>query len=70
MPAPSQVVIGCELRGSAPADQVLGAIPEVTSRLVRGPGNSSDDTLLALADPYLRWIVPARTSTDDFAWVG
>jgi hypothetical protein len=37
---------------------------------LRGPGNSSDDTLLALADPYLRWIVPARTSTDDFAWVG
>jgi hypothetical protein len=37
---------------------------------LRGPGNSSDDTLLALADPYLRWIAPARTSTDDFAWVG
>jgi len=179
--AASQVVIGCELRGSAPAGQVLGAIPEVTSRLgidrepvnladpaarawleafiwpeqtddlatlraaidvartvvftasllsyltpggraafagqlrlaagrrpvawvfaeapglaatmnltapalagplaqrntlylvgasLRGPGNGHDDSLLALADPYLRWLAPARTSTDDFAWIG
>jgi hypothetical protein len=36
---------------------------------LRGPGNGRDDRLLALADPYLRWIAPARTSTDDFAWV-
>jgi hypothetical protein len=28
-----------------------------------------DDRLLALADPYLRWIAPARESTDDFQWV-
>jgi len=181
--AASQVVIGCELRGSAPAGQVLGAIPAVTSRQtddlatlraaidvartapalavvrgdattdtarllsglpgdepvvvftasllsyltpggraafadqlrlaagrrpvawvfaeapglaatmnltapalagplaqrntlylvgasLRGPGNGHDDSLLALADPYLRWLAPARTSTDDFAWVG
>ena len=157
--AASQVVIGCELRGDAPAGRVLGAIPEVTSRLgidrepvdladpaarawleafiwpertddlatlraaidvarpapagrrpaagrlgvrggtrpggndephraraggplaqrntlylvgasLRGPGSGRDDRLLALADPYLRWLAPARTSTDDFAWVG
>jgi hypothetical protein len=37
---------------------------------LRGPGDSRDDRLLALADPYLRWIAPARNSTDDFAWVG
>jgi hypothetical protein len=37
---------------------------------LRGPGNSRDDRLLALADPYLRWLAPARSSTDDFAWVG
>jgi hypothetical protein len=37
---------------------------------LRGPGDSRDDSLLALADPYLRWIAPARGSADDFAWVG
>lgn len=37
---------------------------------LRGPGDSPDDRLLALADPYLRWLAPARTSTDDFAWAG
>jgi hypothetical protein len=37
---------------------------------LRGPGNGRDDRLLALADPYLRWLAPARSSTDDFAWVG
>ena len=37
---------------------------------LQGPGNGHDDSLLALADPYLRWLAPARTSTDDFAWVG
>jgi Uncharacterized protein conserved in bacteria (DUF2332) len=36
---------------------------------LRGPGNSRDDSLLALADPYLRWLAPARGSTDDFEWV-
>ena len=34
-----------------------------------GPGGSRDDRLLALADPYLRWLAPARSGTDDFAWV-
>ncbi len=28
-----------------------------------------DDSLLALADPYLRWIAPARNQADDFQWV-
>jgi hypothetical protein len=37
---------------------------------LRGPGNGRDDRLLALADPYLGWLAPARGSTDDFAWVG
>jgi len=36
---------------------------------LRGPGLARDDRLLAVADPYLRWLAPARSSTDDFAWV-
>jgi hypothetical protein len=36
---------------------------------LRGPGDDRDDRLLAVADPYLRWLAPARSSTDDFAWV-
>lgn len=35
---------------------------------LRGTGGC-DDSLLALADPYLRWIAPARHDADDFAWV-
>ncbi|MBM9504328.1 DUF2332 domain-containing protein [Actinacidiphila acididurans] len=35
---------------------------------LRGPG-LRDDQLLALADPYLRWLAPARTKADDFAWL-
>lgn len=35
---------------------------------LRGPG-LRDDRLLALADPYLRRLAPARTTTDDFAWL-
>lgn len=27
-----------------------------------------DDRVLALADPYLRWLAPARTAEDDFSW--
>ncbi|MEV0405557.1 DUF2332 domain-containing protein [Actinoallomurus sp. NPDC050550] len=33
-----------------------------------GPGHR-DDALLAMADPYLRWIAPARDETDDFQWL-
>jgi uncharacterized protein DUF2332 len=33
-----------------------------------GPGHR-DDALLAMADPYLRWIAPARDETDDFRWL-
>jgi hypothetical protein len=28
-----------------------------------------DDNLLAMADPYLRWLAPARHPTDDFHWL-
>jgi hypothetical protein len=35
---------------------------------VRGPGRH-DDRLLALADPYLRWLAPARHEADDFQWL-
>jgi hypothetical protein len=37
---------------------------------LRDPGGGHDDRLLALADPYLRWLAPARDGTDDFAWAG
>lgn len=30
---------------------------------------TADDTLLAAADPYLRWLAPARQPADDFAWL-
>ena len=32
------------------------------------PGHR-DDSLLAIADPYLRWLAPARHGTDDFQWL-
>lgn len=32
------------------------------------PGHR-DDSLLALADPYLRWLAPARHAADDFQWL-
>lgn len=28
-----------------------------------------DDNLIALADPYLRWLAPAQTPADDFQWL-
>ncbi|GAA4628677.1 hypothetical protein GCM10023196_046040 [Actinoallomurus vinaceus] len=28
-----------------------------------------DDSLVAMADPYLRWLAPARTPADDFQWL-
>ncbi|MBT2233930.1 DUF2332 family protein [Nonomuraea sp. NEAU-A123] len=28
-----------------------------------------DDSLIAMADPYLRWLAPARTPADDFQWL-
>lgn len=31
-------------------------------------GPDGHDQLLALADPYLRWLAPARHATDDFQW--
>jgi hypothetical protein len=36
---------------------------------LRSPGSGGrDDALLALADPYLRWLAPARHPADDFRW--
>jgi len=35
---------------------------------MRRPGHRHDQ-LLALADPYLRWLAPARGAADDFQWV-
>jgi hypothetical protein len=32
------------------------------------PGHR-DDSLLALADPYLRWVAPAQHTADDFQWL-
>jgi hypothetical protein len=37
----------------------------LTGASLRGPGHH-DDQLLALADPYLRWLAPARHGADDF----
>lgn len=31
--------------------------------------NRHDDSVLALADPYLRWLAPARMPADDFRWL-
>ena len=36
---------------------------------LREPGGRRDDALLGLADPYLRWLAPARDADDDFGWV-
>jgi hypothetical protein len=32
-------------------------------------GARPDDELLATADPYLRWLAPARYADDDFRWL-
>ena len=34
-----------------------------------GRRDARHDRLLALADPYLRWLAPAREPADDFEWV-
>ncbi|MGH9099503.1 MAG: DUF2332 family protein, partial [Acidimicrobiales bacterium] len=36
---------------------------------LRGPDGHQDDALLALADPYLRWLAPAKDTADDFQWL-
>jgi hypothetical protein len=36
---------------------------------MRGLGLAHDDALLALADPYLRWLAPSRHPADDFRWL-
>jgi hypothetical protein len=35
----------------------------------REPGGHRHDVLLGLAEPYLRWLAPARGADDDFGWV-
>jgi hypothetical protein len=57
---------------TAPA--LTGPLARRNSRYVigislRSPGGPREDELLALADPYLRWLAPARSRDDDFAWV-
>jgi hypothetical protein len=42
----------------------------VVGASLRGSGDGRDDRLLAAADPYLRWLAPARGSSHDFAWLG
>lgn len=51
----SRYLVGASLHGPGPG----------------GPGDPSDrdDVLLALAEPYLRWLAPARHPADDFRWV-
>jgi len=34
-----------------------------------GPDGFADEALLALGDPYLRWLAPARHPADDFQWL-
>lgn len=54
-------LVGASLRG---ADHQDGR----QDRLDRQDG-PRHDRALALADPYLRWLSPARTPEDDFGWV-
>jgi hypothetical protein len=49
---------------SGPLAQRNGLFAVGTS--VRG---GDEDRILAVADPYLRWIAPARSAADDFQWV-
>lgn len=62
---------------TASTDPVLGAlagpVAHPASRYLvgaslRGPGER-DDALLALGDPYLRWLALARHRADDFRWL-
>ncbi|MFI9274604.1 DUF2332 domain-containing protein [Kitasatospora sp. NPDC052896] len=44
----------------------VGDVYSVGISLRDGAGHQ--DELLALADPYVEWIAPARTEADDFSW--
>lgn len=59
----SPVTVSCEVRGGAPAGQILGPVPEITCRW------GMDQRPVDLADPYLRWLALARDKTDDFQWL-
>jgi hypothetical protein len=57
------------------APALAGPLARSNSRYVVGaslrrPGGGQEDELLALADPYLRWLAPARGGSDDFGWLG
>jgi hypothetical protein len=52
------------LRGPAGRRNALFAV----GTSLRGP-DGRRDRLLALADPYLRWLAPARHPSDDFDWL-
>jgi hypothetical protein len=56
---------GVSTAGLAGPLATVGAVSAVGVSL---RGVDREDRLLALADPYLRWIAPARTAADDFAW--
>ena len=53
--------------------ELAGPLPQRNSLYLvgaslRGPAGREDATL-GLADPYLRWLAPAREGTDDFRWL-
>ncbi|WP_269856883.1 hypothetical protein [Streptomyces sp. RPT161] len=53
-----------ELFGHFVRTQCRGRSPLYT---VLGEGIAEDE-VLALADPYLSWLAPARRNGDDFGW--
>ncbi len=64
--APGQVApTGVRTAGLTGPLAKVGAVSAVG---VSFRGEDRTDSLLAFADPYLRWIAPARTADDDFAW--
>lgn len=52
------------LRGPLRQRNALSAV----GASLRGAG-PDDDSLLAMAHPYLRWLAPAREQADDFDWL-
>lgn len=60
------------LRSGIDAAGLSGPLATVATRYAVGVSLRSPDfrhdQILALAEPYLRWIAPARVPDDDFAW--
>lgn len=53
------------------AEQLRGPLSGRNTRYLVGTsirGARRDDELLALADPYVRWLAPRRGHDDDFDW--